>query len=117
MMTSNASDTPTPSPTKSRGILCSKCERLNPHGLENCDRCGEDLFYSCHRCGERNQKVFNRCRKCGRLGVKTWVNHLSERSSGWGMLSPLTLLTVFVAILLVFVVVWSVQNVAALRLW
>jgi len=33
------------------------------------------------------------------------------------MLSPLTLLTVFVAILLVAVVVWSVQNVAALRLW
>lgn len=45
--------------------LCPSCERLNPLGLEKCDRCGVDLFVDCGQCGARNARTSTRCPKCG----------------------------------------------------
>ena len=47
-------------------ILCPACERLNPLGLEKCDRCGGDLFADCRHCGSHNPRTSTRCPKCGR---------------------------------------------------
>lgn len=51
---------------KHRAVLCSKCEHLNPYGLNECKRCGARLFIACNDCGTRNERVRTKCRKCGR---------------------------------------------------
>ena len=49
-----------------RGILCAKCEHLNPAGLEKCETCQAHLFVFCTYCGTRNGRVLTRCTKCRR---------------------------------------------------
>jgi hypothetical protein len=47
-----------------RGVLCHKCEHLNPLGLTECERCGRGLFAACPKCRQQNQRGLSRCPKC-----------------------------------------------------
>lgn len=49
---------------KGRGVLCSRCDRLNPQGIEECDRCGTTLFDTCANCGERKPRNSRHCPAC-----------------------------------------------------
>jgi hypothetical protein len=60
----------------SRAVLCAKCEHLNPHGMNVCERCRAHLHVVCHNCGQRNERVRTRCLEC---------NHNLHRS-GFGRL-------------------------------
>ena len=53
-----------PSGAMGKGILCCKCERLNPPDLEHCDRCGETLHVDCPQCHKRNSRVLMHCTSC-----------------------------------------------------
>ena len=54
-----------PSPRrKGRGVLCGKCEHLNPSELENCEYCDEPLHMTCTTCGQVNARVLTQCTKC-----------------------------------------------------
>lgn len=55
-----------------KGILCCKCEHLNPTGLEQCERCSQSLFIDCPKCRKRNARVLMHCVSCrGRLHQKS----------------------------------------------
>lgn len=49
-----------------RGVLCAKCEHLNPLGLEQCETCQAPLFAPCPQCGHRNPCVLDHCEECKR---------------------------------------------------
>lgn len=52
--------------TSARGVLCVRCEHLNPPGIEQCETCRGHLFVTCHECGAKNARVSSRCVECGR---------------------------------------------------
>ena len=54
-----------------RGILCVRCEHLNPLELEECEICKTHLFVKCHECGAKNPRVGARCSVCQRRLHKT----------------------------------------------
>jgi hypothetical protein len=49
-----------------RGVLCVKCEHLNPLGVDLCETCKTHLFVNCLECGTKNSRVSPRCSDCGR---------------------------------------------------
>lgn len=68
-----------PSDEKHRGVLCGKCEHLNPRGANECRRCGSRLFVSCNDCGARNERVRTRCRSCGRRLHRPLLDRLAGK--------------------------------------
>ena len=58
---------------KDRGILCAKCEHLNPANTSACTYCGSHLFVTCTHCGHRNQRAYSRCAKCKRRLHRSFV--------------------------------------------
>jgi hypothetical protein len=70
---SQASDAATLPGASVRGILCAKCEHLNPAGRHHCEYCKASLLIACKFCGQRNSRVDVRCAKCGhRLHRSPW---------------------------------------------
>ncbi len=47
------------------GVLCAKCDHLNPPGSTECEHCHSALFRDCPKCGKTVQRVFSRCNHCG----------------------------------------------------
>ncbi len=47
-----------------RGVLCARCEHVNPPGQTQCERCAAPLFTPCPHCGQPTQRVFLRCQHC-----------------------------------------------------
>jgi hypothetical protein len=47
-----------------KGILCSRCEHLNPDGIESCEHCDEPLFANCPACSARNNRAVTNCKQC-----------------------------------------------------
>ncbi len=66
IMTENDPAGAPPKPANERGILCAKCEHLNPGDTNVCSYCGAHLFVTCHHCGHRNQRAYSRCAHCRR---------------------------------------------------
>ncbi len=100
-----------------RGVLCSACDRLNPPGARDCDRCSRPLFYVCTECGKQNQIVFTRCRKCGHKGQQRWSTKLADGTFGSGFLNPLVILSVLSLVLLIAALGWALKDNAVVRLW
>ena len=70
--------------TSRRGVLCAKCEHLNPAHLNECETCGAHLFLVCKECGEGNERVRTRCRSCGRRLHRSWFQRSRKKVSGRG---------------------------------
>ncbi len=47
------------------GVLCAKCDHLNPPGSTECDHCHARLFRVCSKCGQSYQDALSRCPHCG----------------------------------------------------
>ncbi len=62
-MAENVSTTNVPKP---KGVLCGKCEHLNPPGSRVCEHCEAKLFFDCRFCGKEIQVVAPRCPHCSR---------------------------------------------------
>ena len=72
--------------TKSnRGVLCPKCEHLNPLGLDKCEYCQSHLFIVCKKCGTTNARALSRCSSCRQAfhGIDTprWLRKLKGRQA------------------------------------
>jgi hypothetical protein len=52
-------------PLGERGVLCAKCDHLNPPGCNVCEECDAHLYVTCHSCGHRNRRVDAVCGHCG----------------------------------------------------
>lgn len=68
-----------------RGILCPKCEHLNPLGLDKCEYCQGHLFIVCKKCGATNQRVLSRCTSCRQAfhggDTPRWLKKLKGRQA------------------------------------
>lgn len=53
-------------PVSQKGVLCIKCEHLNPPGIETCEECGAHLYVNCQECQTKNSRVSARCSHCKR---------------------------------------------------
>jgi hypothetical protein len=64
--TNNASSSgPAPLPRrKGRGVLCARCEHLNPSELETCEYCDTPLHMKCPACSVVNPRVLTQCTEC-----------------------------------------------------
>lgn len=97
---------PAPGAPKRAGnsVLCPACERLNPIGLEKCDRCGVALFADCGNCGKRNARVTTRCPGCGfrTESPKTFskFQNLHQSPVFWGFI--VVLIVVLLTLLILF---------------
>lgn len=47
------------------GLLCSRCNTINPVGNLKCKNCGQELLKICSKCGSVNYPGTLKCRKCG----------------------------------------------------
>ena len=59
-------------PPSERGVLCAKCDHLNPPGSKACEECGAHLYVACHYCGHKNRRVDAVCTECGRSLWRRW---------------------------------------------
>ena len=48
-----------------KGVLCAKCDHLNPPGSTMCEYCHAALFGTCRHCGKTVQRTSDRCEFCG----------------------------------------------------
>ncbi len=63
-----------------RGVLCVRCEHLNPLEAEECEICQTHLYVNCHECGAKNPRIGARCVACHRRLHKARPS--SSRRSG-----------------------------------
>jgi hypothetical protein len=61
----NNSPETAPQGGSAKGVLCAKCEHLNPPGSTSCEFCRAELFRICPKCGQRFQDALSRCSHCG----------------------------------------------------
>ncbi len=61
-----------------KGVLCERCDHLNPPGSEACEWCHIALWVTCRFCGERNPMALPRCDSCGGRIDRHW-----QRPGGW----------------------------------
>ncbi|MDP6794909.1 MAG: zinc ribbon domain-containing protein [Verrucomicrobiota bacterium] len=47
-----------------KGLLCLKCNHLNPRDLKQCEYCNSQLFVKCKKCGAKVQRVISKCPEC-----------------------------------------------------
>jgi hypothetical protein len=88
-------------PADEKGVLCAKCDHLNPPGSNVCEECEAHLHVSCHACGHRNRRVDAVCSHCG---------HHLHRSLGRRLMKKLmphnrTIILVEAGLLLILVLV------------
>lgn len=77
----------TPVKRDGRGVLCPKCEHLNPLALDTCETCHTPLFAPCPQCGHRNPCVLDHCEKCERPDRRAPLpDNLASRPMGQGVL-------------------------------
>jgi predicted amidophosphoribosyltransferase len=61
-------DQPVPNRTHAdatKGVLCAKCDHLNPGGSTACEYCRSALFEHCRHCGKTVRRTAHRCEFCG----------------------------------------------------
>src|SRR5688500_16641322 len=66
MNSSTSDQRPVESERSDRAVLCSKCEKLNVWGTNECKRCGARLYIACSDCGHKNERIRTRCSSCNR---------------------------------------------------
>lgn len=49
-----------------RGVLCPKCDHLNPPASTACEYCRAALYEPCQNCGKTVRRTAYRCEFCGR---------------------------------------------------
>lgn len=95
-----------------KGVLCSKCDHLNPAGAQLCEHCNGHLFIVCRDCGQQNARVLLRCEKCKRRLHRT----LKDRMRGGNEGKPLNLLYAGVAGVAILVALVMIVKMSGLRL-
>lgn len=88
--------------TTRRGVLCAKCEHLNPPHSNECETCGAHLFLSCKECGEGNERVRTRCLKCGRRLHRSWLQRSRKKMGRGGRLMAAKVVLYCFGLLLVY---------------
>lgn len=93
-------------PTTGNGILCAKCDHLNPGGSNTCGFCGSHLHISCSKCGHRNARVLARCTQCGhRLHRSLWRRWQRKFLKNGQKVKPLYVALLIIAILVTYKVI------------
>lgn len=100
-------------PASQRGVLCIKCEHLNPPDIENCEECGAHLYVNCQECQTKNSRVSARCSHCGRRLHKRKKRRGREERGINLLYVALVLAGILVAIIAVIVV----AGIRLPRLW
>jgi hypothetical protein len=97
-----------------RGVLCAKCEHLNPAGLNTCEFCRAHLHVVCSFCGHQTARVQSRCSKC---------NHRLHRSilgrvwrAAFGRQLRLSILEAALLVLAILAGLWLIVFLAEFRL-
>lgn len=62
------------------GVICPKCEHVNPEGTDTCGDCRSSLLRSCPACGNQNWSGADACRQCGQS-----LDAMSRLSTRWGL--------------------------------
>ena len=62
-----------------KGVLCPKCNHLNPGGLKQCEYCNSQLFVKCKKCGAKMQRVISKCPACRHRMHKSPFRKLKSR--------------------------------------
>lgn len=99
-----------------RGVLCVKCEHLNPVHLEVCEFCRTHLWVSCRHCGAKNRRVNIRCDECHRRLHKGRSSSGRSRGS-WTTLNLWVVGTVIGGIVFVLLLLFLLSGQKWLRLW
>ena len=103
-------------PNDARGVLCVKCDHLNPASLEECEVCKAHLWVNCLECGAKNRRINIRCDECKRRmhkGRSKSSRSQSRRSaSNWWIIG-----LVVGGIVLTMVLLFLVSGLKLPQLW
>lgn len=58
-----------------KGVLCAKCDHLNPPGSTACEYCRAALFEACRNCGRPVRRTAYRCESCSQRTRPRAVRH------------------------------------------
>lgn len=62
-----------------RGVLCAKCDFVNPHGSTKCEECESHLYIKCRECGAHTERFHSRCPECRRSLHKSFLEKMNSR--------------------------------------
>lgn len=87
MMSDSAENKAIPAPLprelrRGRGILCQRCEHINPESLIDCEYCADPLRIECPSCKETNPRILTQCQKCKAILQPTLVGSLLSKIQG-----------------------------------
>jgi len=103
-------------PNDARGVLCVKCEHLNPISREECEVCRAHLWVNCRECGAKNRRINIHCDECKRRmhkGRSKSSRSQSRRSaSNWWIIG-----LVVGGIVLTMVLLFLVSGLKLPQLW
>jgi ribosomal protein L40E len=96
-----------------RGVLCAKCEHLNPLDVERCEYCQGHLFVVCKDCEHKNPRVLAKCGKCGRSLHRTLGDRVKQGSGG----RPTNLVYAAITVIALLAAIFAIVQNAGVRLW
>src|SRR5687767_11095410 len=106
MNSSTSDQRPVENERSDRAVLCSKCEKLNAWGTNECSRCGARLYIACSDCGHKNERVRSRCSSCNRRLHHSLVERLLRRAkSGASEMSSVQVVIFCLSVAVAFVVI------------
>ena len=101
-----------------KGVLCAKCEHLNPRGNSDCRKCGAHLYVSCVDCGHRNERLRSRCLSCGRRLHRSFLQRVAKRIlPAHGGISPLQFAAFVIGVGLIFGLIVLISTIPIPALW
>lgn len=96
-----------------KGVLCAKCEHLNPPSLGTCERCHSHLFVTCGDCGTRNERVRTRCSDCGRKLHRSLWQRIGRRTFGRPTgVTPTAVFFFLAGVAIVFGIIVLISNIS-----
>jgi predicted nucleic acid-binding Zn ribbon protein len=93
-------------PRHHEGVLCAKCQHLNPAAQTTCELCGARLYITCEKCGRQNKRVATRCSEChARLHRSVWKRWRHALVSRRSRITPFQIAGAIVAAYFVYRVI------------
>ena len=71
-------DTTTLARPGAKGVLCGKCDLVNPPGAHKCEECESHLYIKCKECGAHTERFHTRCPECRRSLYKSFFEKMTS---------------------------------------
>jgi hypothetical protein len=95
-----------------KGVLCGKCDYINPAGSSKCEECESHLYIKCRECGAHTERFHSRCPECRRSLHKSFFEKMnSQIFNSRARVTPLQLALLLIFAAVAFYCVMMIERV------